>query len=326
MTIAAKKRILITGGSGFIGTNLVDHFLKLDFQVHNVDICSPQNPDQMEHWIKCDICDLKQLGEVFEKNDFDYVVHLAARTDLRGKTLEDYSANIIGVANVVACCAAKSDLVRVMFASSMLVNEVGVTSRGDGEFRPTTLYGESKVLGEKIVQDNCSALSDYCILRPTSIWGEWFAEPYRQFFDLIIAGRYFDLGSKSCTKTYGYIGNAIFQIERILAAETNIVRGKIFYIGDAPALQISSWARDISSELGKREPLKLPFFIFKLGSVFGDFLKHLGLTFPLDSFRLKNMTTDNIIDLEETYKVCGTPPFSYGNAIKRTILWINRIR
>ena len=56
------------------------------------------------------------------------------------------------------------------------------------------------------------------IIRPTSIWGPWFGEPYDKFFHIVLKRMYFHMGEKACRKTYGYIDNVIYQIESILRA------------------------------------------------------------------------------------------------------------
>lgn len=75
-------KIIITGASGFIGTNLLEHFKTLDFEVFNIDIDKPRNEKHIEYWHEIDICDFESLKNIFDKIQADYVVHLAARTDL----------------------------------------------------------------------------------------------------------------------------------------------------------------------------------------------------------------------------------------------------
>ncbi len=316
------QRIIVTGGSGFIGTNLVEWFLCKGFEVHNLDISKPKNTNHQRYWKKVDICDLDKLKRVFEDLKPNYVVHLAARTDLLGSTLEDYQVNIKGVNNIIEICDFNSNIKRVIFASSMLVHEVGSSFLNSSEYSPNTVYGQSKVVGEKIVYENQHRLTNFCIIRPTSIWGEWFGEPYRRFFDLIISQKFFDLGDKASTKTYGYVGNSVFQIERLLFADDLDVKNKIFYIGDFPPLNISEWANEITTKLELPAPRKLPFMFFRCAAILGDSLKMVGINFPITSFRLRNMTTDNVIDLSETNALCGETPFSKADAIIRTIKWI----
>lgn len=316
-------KIIITGASGFIGTNVLEHYKNKGYEVFNLDIHLPRNKEHKKYWHKVDICDLESSQKAFEEIRPDYVIHLAARTDLNAKDgLEYYSANILGVENIVKLCGKKSGVKRVIFASSMLVNEVGYKTQDIFDYNPTTLYGQSKVMGEKIVFNNKDNLTKFCIIRPTSIWGEWFAEPYKNFFDFVLNGKFFHPGNKACTKTYGYVGNAVYQIEKLLLADVEKIQGQVFYVGDKPPINISEWANEIAEEAGIGKPKKIPFFIFKLASWFGDMLGKFGVKFLMTSFRLRNMTTNHIVSLENTYAVCGEVPYDRVIGVKRTLEWM----
>lgn len=77
------------------------------------------------------------------------MIHLAARTDLRGVTLQDYDANMSGVSNVLAAINEAGSVQRAIFASSMYVCEPGYMPKDFEDYAPHTLYGESKVETEK---------------------------------------------------------------------------------------------------------------------------------------------------------------------------------
>lgn len=204
----------------------------------------------------------------------------------------------------------------------MLVCHTGYYPKNQFDYAPNTLYGESKVETEKIVWDN-KPQCDWAIIRPTSIWGPWFGVPYRNFFDMVISRKYFHIGRKSCTKTYGYVGNAVYQIEQILFHETLNEDQKVFYIGDNPPTNIEIWANEIAAELNF-DIKRVPFWMLKIAAYFGDLLKLFNITFPMTSFRLKNMTTDNTIDLSETYKIAPNPPCSRIDGIKATLQWLKK--
>lgn len=140
---------------------------------------------------------------------------------------------------------------------------------------------------------------------------------------MVMSRRYFHIGQKGCTKTYGYVGNAIYQIEQILFHETFNETQKVYYIGDNPPINIETWANEIASELGISIK-RMPFWMLRTLACFGDFLRLIGITFPMTSFRLKNMTTDNIIDLSETYKIAPYPPFLRIDGIKATLEWLKK--
>ncbi len=318
-------KIIIVGASGFMGTNILEYYQNMGYEVFNLDIKAPRNKEHVPFWQEVDICDFKSLKKYFNKIQPDYVVHLAARTDLNEKGgLEYYSANIQGVENIVKLCGKDSSVKRVIFASSMLVNKVGYKPTDIFDYNPTTIYGQSKVIGENIIFKNTDSLTEFCIIRPTSIWGEWFGEPYKNFFDFVLNRRFFHPGDKACIKTYGYIGNAIYQIERLLFTEKEQMQSQVFYIGDKPPINISEWANEIANVASIKKPKKIPFFIFSLVALFGDLLSKFGIKFPMTSFRLGNMTTNHIVDLENTYSVCGEVPINRLRAVKNTLKWIKK--
>jgi len=255
----------------------------------------------------------------FEPN---YIVHLAARTDLNGKSIHDYTANTIGVANLMKIVKNLHDLKKVIITSSMLVCHAGYYPKTQLDYSPSTFYGQSKVITEQNVWAN-EPDCDWAIIRPTSIWGPWFREPYRNFFDMLIAHCYFHIGHMGCTKTYGYIGNAVYQIEQILFSKTIEKGNKVFYVGDEPATNIEEWANEIASKLNYHVK-RMPLFLLRLAAMVGDFLKLLGIRFPMTSFRLKNMTTDNIIDLSNTYAIAPHPPYERIEGIQETLKWMRK--
>lgn len=313
-------KILVTGGSGFIGTNLTEKFIFDGFEILNIDRAEPKKKDLYKYWKEVDINCFDILKQSVEDFQPDYIVHLAARTDLDGENLEDYNTNVLGVENLLKVAEELKFLKKIIITSSMLVCHGGYYPKDQFDYAPTTIYGESKVMTEKIVWKN-KPTCDWSIIRPTSIWGPWFGIPYKNFFDMIISKKYFHIGNKGCTKTYGYVGNAIYQIERILFTETKNELNKVFFIGDNPATNIESWANEIAAELGFKIR-KMPFSLIKMSALFGDFLKSIGFHFPMNSFRLHNMTTNNIVDLKDTYKIATILPYRRKEGVKLTLMWM----
>lgn len=314
-------KVLITGGSGFIGTNLL-LFLIEKYEILNIDIRESNLTELQKYTSLVDITNYEKFRNVVIGFSPDYIIHLAARTDLNGKFIYDYSANTVGVSNLMKIIHELPKLKKLIVTSSMLVCHTGYYPKNQFDYAPNTLYGESKVETEKIVWDN-KPQCDWAIIRPTSIWGPWFGVPYRIFFDMVISRKYFHIGRKSCTKTYGYVGNAVYQIEQILFHETLNEDQKVFYIGDNPPTNIEIWANEIAAELNFNIK-RVPFWMLKIAAYFGDLLKLFNITFPMTSFRLKNMTTDNTIDLSETYKIAPNPPCSRIDGIKATLQWLKK--
>lgn len=315
------ERFLVTGGSGFIGTNVVEYLLATGkYEVLNIDSSAPKNARHIHVWKSVDICDAQQLNKVVQDFNPHYVLHLAARTDLMGKSVDDYSANTDGVRYLLQTLDGLSELKRVVFASSMLVCKVGYQPSHEQDYAPSTFYGESKVITEKIIREHSPAY-DWAIIRPTSIWGPWFGVPYANFFKMVLSRTYVDLGKRACTKTYGYIDNAIYQIMEIFAAEAKDVHQRMFYIGDYEPYNISEWAKEIGKEAGVFIP-SVPYFLMKVAALLGDLLMKLHIPFPMTSFRLNNMTTDNVVDTSKTKKIAPSLPVSRKDGIISTIQWL----
>lgn len=313
-----KFKILITGGSGFIGTNMLQYFS--GHEVLSIDICAPKLGGHNSFWSCIDILNYAKFREAVLNFNPDYIVHLAARTDLGGSTIEDYQANTVGVENLLRIVRELPNLRKVLITSSMLVCHTGYYPKTQFDYSPTTMYGKSKVETEKLVWAN-KPHCDWAIIRPTSIWGPWFEAPYRNFFNMVISHRYFHVGNKGCTKTYGYIGNAVYQIEQVLFNETLEEEHKVFYIGDEPPTNIEEWGNEIANELNYKI-IRMPYMVLKCAALCGDLLKKLGIYFPMTSFRLKNMTTNNIIDLTEISRLAPNPPYTRIEGVKQTLNWL----
>ena len=298
-------KVLVTGGSGFIGTNMVSLLIDKGFDVVNYDIIKPKIESHLKFWVDVDICNKAQISTLIQKDNPDYIIHLAARTDLNeGSHLDGYKVNIVGVRNIMDSATNLINLKRIIVASSMLVCKLGYTPSGFDDYSPNSLYGESKVLTEQIVKQYNI---DWLIVRPTSIWGPWFSEPYKNFFDLVIKGLYFNIPAKySSTKTYGYVDNTCMQILNLLITEDLFVKHNYFYLGDYNPINITDWAIRIRRLNNQSNLLTLPIWVLKLFAMFGDIVKFkFGVhNFPMNSFRYNNMTNNNIInDLQRTIKV-----------------------
>lgn len=315
-----NKRILVTGGSGFIGTNLIEDLIEKGYDVLNIDIAKPKISIRQDIWRNVDITNSEELFQTIKGYQPDYIVHLAARTDLDGKTIEDYEANTIGVENLMKNIRLIPNVKKVIIASSKFVTTNGYQIKHQKDYCPHTVYGESKVETEKIVW-NIQPQCDWCIVRPTSIWGPWFGTPYRDFFDIVRKRMYFHIGKIKCYKTYGYIGNTVYQIEQLLFNETSDNNNKVFYLGDEPAYEINEWADEIAEELGFKVPTA-PVFLIKSLAKLGDLLGIFGIHFPMQSFRFGNMTNDGVNDMKKTFEICSHQPYTRLKGTQITIQWI----
>jgi GlcNAc-P-P-Und epimerase len=317
-------KIFITGASGFIGTNLINHLYKQGHKLVNYDIAKPRNPAQTSLWQPGDVRDLTGLKTAIEKFSPDYLIHLAARTDLDGKNIDEYDSNTIGTLNIVEAIANSKTIKKVLFTSSRLVCKIGYTPSSDDDYCPTTFYGESKVIGERIVKEKAYKINpSWMILRPTSIWGPWFGTPYKEFFMSVLRSRYFHPKGLRITKSFGFVGNSVYQIEKLLDAPNTLTHSKTFYLTDYPPIEVNHWANLIAQKNGKQKVREAPIWFLATLAFAGNLLKKMGMKKPpLTTFRLNNIITNMVYNTQNLENICGKLPDSTETGIEKTLEWL----
>jgi nucleoside-diphosphate-sugar epimerase len=199
--------------------------------------------------------------------------------------------------------------------------------RSDTDYCPTNPYGESKVLAENIVREDMLGTITWCLLRPTTIWGEGMSSHYQRFLGHLQAGRYFHLGKGPLFKSYGYVGNTVYQIMKFMNAESGQIHGRTFYLSDYEPLSLKMWINELAKALGTKPPPSIPVVVARILGVGGDVLNGIGLrTFPLNSYRVRNILTEYTFDTAETERICGPLPFRVDQGVSRTAQWFRELR
>lgn len=326
MGISMDRRILITGGSGFIGTNLVGYYLSQGWEVCNFDIVQPRNQEYSRCWIRLNLLDRKQVIQETQQFRPTVLFHFGARTDLKEqKNLGGYAANIEGVCNVIDAIRSTPSICRAIFASSQLVCRIGYKPVNNEDYCPSTLYGQSKVLTERIINTAHEFGPTWTIVRPTSLWGPWFDVPYRNFFETIVRNLYVHPGGVRTFKQWGFIGNTVHQLDQILQASENAVHRKTFYLADYQPIELREFADLIQRAAGARPIPTIPSELMKAAAFGGDILQKIGWKNPpLTRFRYTNITTDEVQDLEPLKAVVGPLPYTIEQGIELTVRWLRQ--
>ena len=314
-----ENKILITGGSGFIGTNLIIHLNCLGYtNILNIDIKRPNNKEYLPYWNNCNLLDAAELHNIVLAFSPNWVFHLAARTDLDGKNLEEYNVNHLGTLNLINSLKFCTNVKNIVFTSSMLVCRIGYMPQNDLDFYPFNYYGESKVFMEKNIRE--SGLSwPWLIVRPTSIWGPFFEAPYKNFFERVINKKMYNIEGIATRRTYGFVYNSVEQITSLLFADNLQTNRKVFYIGDTPSVNINEWGNAIAEELGYKKIPEFNYSVFRFAAIIGDMFAYFGIKFPITSFRLKNLITDYVLPLDNTLDITGQPKYKLKEAIQITL-------
>ncbi|MFN0029640.1 MAG: NAD-dependent epimerase/dehydratase family protein, partial [Acidimicrobiales bacterium] len=298
------RRVLITGSSGFIGSNAVAHFraggdevLGLDRQPPRPGSGSGPGPagSPQPAFQQVDLLDAGALAAAVAAFQPTHALHLGARTDLDGSTEQDYAVNTDGTANLLAALAPTT-CERVVIASSMLVCRYGYQPRHDQDFCPTTVYGRSKQHMEELVRARPGGGPAWVLARLSSIWGPWFDQPYRPFFQAVRQRRFVHPGFAEIDKALGFVGNTVFQLQRLLA--TDRFDGQVVYLTDYQRYSIRAWADTIAAADGAPANRRVPVPLLAAAALVGDLLKATGVMAhpPLTSFRLRNMRQPSQFD------------------------------
>ena len=185
--LVSMMSVLITGGLGFIGINTVQELVSEDFQVVIVD--RKKDPkilnevlDSSQQKVKffcCDILNLDCLNRV--ARDVEYILHLAAIVsvvEVNEKPSLAFRVNVDGTHNILLFSRINDNIEKVVFASSAAVygNPLYVPIPENHPLKPISLYGLTKVLGEKLVRWYHEIYGlDYVILRYFNVYGPYMA-------------------------------------------------------------------------------------------------------------------------------------------------------
>jgi nucleoside-diphosphate-sugar epimerase len=316
-------RVLITGGSGFIGTNLVHEFLQCGDTVVNVDTRPPRNPAHAACWRASSAVDGRRLAELVEEFAPELVFHCAARTDLAGSSEADYRDNVAGTQTILDVVGRARGVGRLVVLSSMLVCRLGYVPRSDDDYCPSTAYGASKARAEQCVRGTDA--TPWVIVRPTSIWGPWFGPPYREFFRSVAQGRFRAPRGWSTLRSLGFVGNTVHQLLRLARADAADVAGRTFYLCDYQPVRLIDWAAAVAQACRARRPPEISMAVLRALARAGDALQALHLFEPpITTFRLRNMLTDAVFGTAQLEAVCGALPFGLEQGIAQTVAWMRQ--
>ncbi|OAB42990.1 SDR family NAD(P)-dependent oxidoreductase [Paenibacillus glacialis] len=172
-------KVIVTGGAGFIGSNIVDMLLEYEHEVVIIDNLSTgkeENINSKAVFFNVDIRDAENLSKVFASVEADVVIHHAAQISVQ-KSLEnpmlDAQINIDGTINVLNQCV-KYNIKKIIYASSAAVYGIPQYLSIDEEhsISPISFYGISKQVPEEYIKLYSSLYGiKFTILRYANVYG-----------------------------------------------------------------------------------------------------------------------------------------------------------
>ena len=277
-------KILLTGGAGFIGSHLARHLLgrgdDLVILDNFNDYYSPARKEeniadllssQRLELIRGDIRDRKLVAAVFADNDFDAVIHLAARAGVRPSLLDPLLYQDVNVTGTLVLLEEirKRAVKKFIFASSSSV--YGDCLRQplremEPDPRPVSPYGQTKLIGEDFIRvfHRQYGLS-VCGLRFFTVYGPGQRPDMaiHKFSRLLTRGEEIPVyGDGSSRRDYTYISDIIAGI--VAALDADLPFG-IFNLGGGHSITLSGLIELLGSRLGVKPRLK--FLPFQTGDV-----------------------------------------------------------
>lgn len=312
-------KILVTGGSGFIGTNLVSDLLK---EGHNVLIYDKQRSEAYpDLCIVADVRDKEKLCD--SMRGIEVIYHLAAehRDDVRPVSLY-YEVNVGGAENLVYAMG-KNGVNRLIFTSTVAL--YGLNSgepNEDSPIKPFNDYGKSKYQSEVIFNQWVEAdhARSLIIVRPTVIFGEKNRGNVYNLLNQIASGKFMMVGDGKNKKSMGYVLNLTHFMTGLLGSYP----GKhVYNYSDKPDLDMEELVKITQETLGMRRinNVRVPYAIGLLGGyAFDGLAKLTGRTFPISAIRIRKFCANTQIASEKLGETGFVSPYSLRDGLKRMIL------
>jgi len=252
--------VLITGGSGFIGANLVEYMVKLDVVevVVNLD-CNPPPPNAPRNCIfeSVDLAEgVAAILAVLKKYQFTHIIHLAALShvdDSYAQPIEYVKSNVLGSANLLEAIrvynkSAESRLAKVIYTSTDEVyGDPDVASHEESSLHPSNPYAATKAGGDMLAQAYRHSFSlPLVIIRPNNIYGpgQDLSKVVPKFIDLARRGEPLTIaGDGSQTRNFLHVDDLIQAIVILMNAALDHSRTFIYNINSNHEISILNLAK-----------------------------------------------------------------------------------
>ncbi|MFL7011312.1 NAD-dependent epimerase/dehydratase family protein [Enterovibrio norvegicus] len=312
-------KVLVIGGSGFIGTRLVELLLKEEKYVVSIfDIKkSSQYPDIS---LVGDVRDLSSL-EVASKN-VDVIINLAAEHADNVTPLSLYhDVNVIGAKNI-SSAALKNNVSKIVFTSSVAIYGL---DRGepteDMSPAPFNEYGHSKLEAESVFVDwqrssNSNSLS---VVRPSVVFGEGNRGNVFNLISQIESGKFVMIGKGDNKKSMAYVGNVANFLKYQIDNREPI---SIYNYADKRDLTSNEIVDVVKKSLGKTsKSISLPYsFGLLAGSTFDLISKVSGKKFPISKVRIQKFCADTTVDSTLAMTSGFKAPYAIEDGLKKMIV------
>lgn len=238
------KKVLITGGGGFLGLSIIQLLLNKDISILSLQRSDcPRLRKLGVETIRGDLRD--QTTVINAAKDCDTIFHVAAKVGIWGDSEEYYQCNVTGTKNIIIACQTHN-IQKLIYTSSPSVVFTGDDEENINESTPypdhfLTAYQKTKALAEKmILKANNKSLATVA-LRPHLIWGPGDPHLVPRIIERAKTGRLYLVGKQNNLIDSTYIDNAA--LAHVLVSEALTpdcaCSGKAYFISNGEPLPIA---------------------------------------------------------------------------------------
>lgn len=313
-------KISVIGGSGFVGTRLID-LLKREpgkYQINNIDLLPSHFHNELT--VIGDVRNLEEMGNLLKGSDLVILLAAQHRDDVTPISLY-YDTNVKGMKNTLTAME-KNGIKRLIFFSSVAV--YGLNKDNPSESHPAdpfNHYGKSKWEAEEVLQDWHSSHPDWNIniIRPTVIFGERNRGNVYNLLKQISSGKFLMVGKGENYKSMAYVGNIVAFVKYLI---DNVNEGlNVFNYIDKPDKNMNDLVATVSRVLQKHIPsTHYPYWLGMLGGYGFDLLAKIsGKKLAISSVRVKKFCATTQFDATKAHQSGFVPPYTIEDGLKRTL-------
>lgn len=314
------ETILITGGSGFIGSYFNNRLPQK--QVINLDLTAPDY-DTQSRYIKGDIRIASDIKKAVQGKNIKTIISLAAKHHDFGIGHDEYfDTNEEGM-QTLCDIAAENGIQEIIFFSSVAV--YGIREDESTEITdpsPDGPYGASKLAGEKVLTRWAGAdpSRKVVIMRPALVFGPNNMANMRNLIRQIDSGLYFHLGKADNIKSIAYVENVVeatlFLMERMKSGVS------IYNYADEPQITTRQIGTVIAEVLGKKIWITIPkMFGILMGIPFDLLIRITGKNLPVSSARIKKLGTQTYHSAQKIFGEGFKPSFTTIDGLRKMVEW-----
>ena len=255
-----KKKILIVGGTGFIGFNLIIKLNKLNYSISSISLTKPRKTRKIKNvkYLICDISKKKNLEKVLEKKNYDYIVNLGGYVDHSNKK-KTYNSHYLGLRNLADYFKNKNLIKFIQVGSSLengKIKSPQIENYNSKLVDIKSVYGRSKLNATSyLLKMNKKYKFPSTIFRLFQTYGPG-QDPNRVIsFSILqcLNNKAFPCSNGSQFRDFIHIKDVVKLL--ILSLKNKKSDGKIYNLGSGKPIKIKSVINKIKKIIKKGKPL-----------------------------------------------------------------------